>query len=121
MNRETREHYRQRLFALRDRIVGGANHLVESIREDTATNENLSSVPLHLADVAPEGIDADVQVLETERGLLEEITAALNRIGDGSFGKCVSCSRDIGKQRLDALPYAPQCIDCAKAATDAGS
>ena len=121
MSPDKLEHYRQVLLRLRGRVVDGASHLVQSIQEDEATNENLSSVPVHLADVAPESVDADVQILETEQRILDDITDALNRIGDGTFGQCQSCSREISEQRLKAIPYAPLCIECAKAAAGEGA
>ncbi len=43
------------------------------------------------------------------------ITAALERIADGSYGVCGRCGEDISKERLDALPYTPVCKSCASA------
>lgn len=115
MSPDKREQYRRKLLALRDRLVGEARYLAESIQEDTSNETNLSSVPVHLADVAPESLHADVHILEAERGVLEEITAALNRIGDGTFGQCENCGQPISEQRLQAVPYAGRCIQCARA------
>jgi RNA polymerase-binding transcription factor DksA len=57
------------------------------------------------------------EVLEgLETSTLAEITQirlALKRIGDGSYGECVTCGEPIGEKRLQALPYAAQCINCA--------
>ena len=44
----------------------------------------------------------------------EQIHAALKRIADGTYGECISCGEDIKQARLDALPYATQCINCAR-------
>jgi len=41
------------------------------------------------------------------------ITAALQRISDGDYGKCVKCGAEIGAARLDVLPFTPFCRDCA--------
>jgi len=41
------------------------------------------------------------------------INAALDRIGNGSYGVCVACGDDISKERLDAVPHAPRCRKCA--------
>jgi DnaK suppressor protein len=49
---------------------------------------------------------------ERERVLLQKIDAALDKIRDGSYGKCVSCGEDIGIKRLEARPVAELCIDC---------
>ena len=43
----------------------------------------------------------------------QQIHAALERIKAGSYGECVTCGKAIGEKRLLALPYAPQCIQCA--------
>ena len=44
------------------------------------------------------------------------IDAALARLDDGTFGICVRCGRPIAAERLDALPWAPRCIDCQRLA-----
>ena len=47
---------------------------------------------------------------------LELVDAALARLDDGAFGSCATCGRPIAAERLEALPWAGQCIDCARAA-----
>jgi RNA polymerase-binding protein DksA len=44
---------------------------------------------------------------------LEEVDAALERVEEGTYGVCESCGRPIGEARLEALPAARTCIDCA--------
>ncbi len=41
------------------------------------------------------------------------IEAALKRIEDGTFGICVNCGEAISAERLDAVPHAPRCRNCA--------
>jgi len=41
------------------------------------------------------------------------IRAALDRIGNGSYGTCARCGDPIGEERLDVLPHTPLCRDCA--------
>lgn len=50
-------------------------------------------------------------------GLVEVrmIEAALKRIDDGKYGKCVKCDEAISGARLEAVPHAPLCKDCAGA------
>ena len=43
-----------------------------------------------------------------------EIHAALQRLIDGTYGKCIDCGRAIPPPRLRALPTALFCIDCAR-------
>lgn len=71
------------------------------------------------------GRDPEEQAAETAGGevlaslensaLLEitQIRAALVRIDKGTYGTCVTCGEPIGEKRLNALPYATQCIGCA--------
>src|SRR3954451_11625821 len=44
------------------------------------------------------------------------VDAALARLDDGSFGQCVRCGEPIATGRLEALPWAPRCIDCQRLA-----
>jgi DnaK suppressor protein len=106
--------YKKMLTELHERVGGEVNYVVESIHEDVNINENVSSAPVHLADVAGEAVDADVKVLQTERGILDEIQAALARMDDGTFGQCVDCGESISEQRLNAIPYAARCVRCAR-------
>lgn len=41
------------------------------------------------------------------------INAALGRIEDGSYGICAKCGDDISAARLEAVPYAALCRNCA--------
>jgi RNA polymerase-binding protein DksA len=50
---------------------------------------------------------------DAERREVEEIRAALARIGSGVYGQCARCGEAIAEGRLQALPYATLCIDCA--------
>ena len=48
----------------------------------------------------------------TERDVLQLVDEALGRIGDRSFGVCVSCEDEMDKKRLEAIPWAKHCIAC---------
>ncbi len=58
------------------------------------------------------------QVLEGVEGSArmeaQQIHAALKRIDAGTYGECMTCGEPISEQRLHALPYAMQCISCAR-------
>ena len=47
-----------------------------------------------------------------EQQLLRMVESALGRIGDGSFGQCVSCRNEIDSKRLEAVPWTLYCIQC---------
>ena len=44
--------------------------------------------------------------------LLNRIVEATARLDDGTFGICVHCRNELGRARLEAVPWAPYCIDC---------
>ena len=72
-------------------------------------------LPAHLEDQA---IDLeDDEVLErlgrTQQQELRLLNDALKRIVDGTYGVCAKCGDDISQARLDAVPYAMICRDCA--------
>jgi RNA polymerase-binding transcription factor DksA len=43
---------------------------------------------------------------------LHEIGAALSRIRDGSYGRCIDCGDPIDLLRLTAMPEAARCAQC---------
>lgn len=43
-----------------------------------------------------------------------KITAALQRMDTGEFGLCTECGMPIQAGRLNAYPYADECIECAE-------
>lgn len=45
---------------------------------------------------------------------LELIRTTVKRLDTGEYGVCRHCGRGIGDRRLEAWPYAAQCIDCAR-------
>ena len=46
---------------------------------------------------------------------IKEIQAALKRIDEGTYDICARCGEKINERRLEALPYATECIKCAEA------
>ena len=52
--------------------------------------------------------EQSVQV--NEQGLLTEIEQALERLDNGTYGKCVVCGDLIPEKRLEAIPWAARCV-----------
>jgi len=44
---------------------------------------------------------------------LNQIQHALERLDAGNYDECVSCGKAIGEERLNAIPFADKCINCA--------
>lgn len=62
-----------------------------------------------LADAAAE---MDVAMVIRESQELQDIEAALARIGEGSYGSCIDCGEKIEAARLRAYPTAKRCLPC---------
>jgi len=58
----------------------------------------------------------DQLVITLEADAKEEIAMinkALQRIEGGDYLECSACGKEIGLQRLQAIPYADRCVRCA--------
>ncbi len=56
----------------------------------------------------------EAEVLASElKGTLTEVEDALVRLEDGTYGRCIKCQKEIGSERLAALPMTPLCITCS--------
>jgi DnaK suppressor protein len=50
------------------------------------------------------------------RHTLADVDRAQHKLEEGTYGTCDSCGGEITSDRLDAMPWATQCITCAAAA-----
>lgn len=69
----------------------------------------------HQADDASFATDqaASVAIRRSIERQLYEVERALDRLEKGSYGLCRACKKQIDRARLNALPYARYCMDCA--------
>ena len=56
--------------------------------------------------------DRTEAILHSARNQRDEVLAALSRIDEDSYGKCVDCGHEIPEGRLDARPDAARCVGC---------
>ena len=111
------DRFREALLEERTRVEAAIQNLhdenpgtlAEDAGEETAYDN-------HLADTATETYDRelDYSLEENSEHVLAEIDAALNRIEAGTYGTCTNCGKQIPEERLEALPWATLCIDCAR-------
>ena len=118
MTGEGQKNYRQRLVDVAARLRKDEVGMVEETLRQAGgdASGNLSNVPLHLADLSTDSFEQEMNtsLLKNEREIQREVAAALDRIERGVFGCCEQCGKEIGKGRLDAMPYARYCVDCAQ-------
>ena len=101
------------LLAKRNEILGNVIEMAsEALRRDRT---DLSNMPFHLADAGSDSyeIDNTLGLMDSERRILSEIDAALDRIEDGTYGICPGDGEKIPKKRLAAIPWARYCVNCA--------
>ena len=111
------ESFRKILLTLRSRLQGDLDQMTdEALNRAGEGSGNLSNMPLHMADLGTENFDQEftLGLIENEQDTLEQVRAALGRIDASTFGTCDECGEPISKSRLQALPYTPVCIECAR-------
>ncbi|HJZ93329.1 MAG TPA: TraR/DksA C4-type zinc finger protein [Gemmataceae bacterium] len=118
MTKHQLEHFRARLRAYADRARGTVQTLEDQARVPVGGEVagNLSDAPIHMGDLGTETYDQEMNatLLENEEHVLAEVTAALGRIDNGTFGQCENCGRPIPIGRLEAVPYARYCVRCSE-------
>ncbi len=79
-----------------------------------AGEENADEFTQDLADKATSAYTREFlfSLGDTERTRLQQIDAALVRVGEGAFGNCTNCAQPIQEKRLTAIPWTPYCVDC---------
>ena len=95
---------------------------LEEVREglDVVTRESeeeslseLSSLDQHQADIGTETFDRekDISILEQVEAELADVSHALRRIDEGTYGVCEACGQPLGDERLEAVPAARFCVN----------
>jgi RNA polymerase-binding protein DksA len=108
--------FRDLLQEERHKVLGAIDYLHAenpgSLKEETEE----STADNHLADTATVTLDREIDYTleENSEHVLKAIDRALAKIETGTFGMCETCGRPIAEDRLAAIPYATQCIDCKR-------
>jgi RNA polymerase-binding transcription factor DksA len=99
----------KRKIALQSTLVELEKRLGAVTRDITKT---LSS---DFAEQATERENDDVleEIARETQILIAQVKAALRRLENGSYGLCDKCREEISEARLDVLPAATTCINCA--------
>jgi DnaK suppressor protein len=110
--------FRDTLTTLQARLTGDVSHLAsEALRSAGGeAGGSLSNAPLHPADLGTDNFEQEftLSLLQNQEQVLKEITEALARIRNGTFGRCEECQGVIPKARLQAVPYTRHCVACAR-------
>jgi DnaK suppressor protein len=115
--------FRKMLKLLQARLRGDVEQLQEeAFSGSEAGNESRSSN--HMAEMGSDAWDLDfaLQLVESDQGVLEEISHALKKFDNGTYGLCETSMEQgkpeakarIPKVRLQAIPHARNCIECER-------
>ncbi len=103
------------LAGLRESLAAKRREMLDLYEHDvhagqTTTDDNADD----FADRANNSFNRDLMfaLSDNERQMLIHIEDAYQRLEEGSYGRCIHCSQQIGLPRLKALPWARYCIAC---------
>jgi len=92
---------------------------LEELSSRSRYRENIASekTPDVLDDIEL-AVERDLAIwnLDKRFAQLRYVTAALDRVADGTYGCCLRCDEEIGMKRLAALPHALFCLTCQESA-----
>ena len=102
------QRYKRLLINHREALARDVDQLAANACNDPG------ATPSDFVDLCSDGFDTELDLCLLESGdrVLAEVNAALARIEAGRFGICEDCGCTIGKQRLNAIPYARLCLSC---------
>lgn len=108
MDRKSQERLRQNLLQKRLDLIARLERIEANLQRGLEADSAERAKQLEDSDVVDAlGNDARLE--------LEHIAATLRRMDDGEFGACITCGSSIEDARLEAYPYATECMDCARA------
>ncbi|MBR4465200.1 TraR/DksA C4-type zinc finger protein [bacterium] len=105
------------LLKKRARLMGN----VEKLEEESFMNSqkdfsgDISGYKTHIADIGSDasGMELMLGLASNQQKLLQQVNEALARIEDGTYGFCQICGKPIPQARLEAIPEAELCLNCA--------
>ena len=98
------EQFRQRLLQLEQELTRKIGRDIEAARE--SSDDQPDSVDQSVVD---ELRDEYLVLAQTDTEVLAQVRAALERIENGTYGRCVVDDKPIDLRRLEAVPWTPYC------------
>ena len=110
MNKKEREHFTRLILDERKRKVDALGRLQGTLDEINESRAAEYEEEVTLSD------DKEYlsKLIEQDARGLEEINRALEKVLDGTYGKCERCGEEISRDRLEAIPTAIMCMDCKR-------
>ncbi len=114
LGKKEKQEFRQKLMERKERIV---HKLREFYNESKDIETNVAQ---DVVDKAETSYTKDflLSLSDAEREQLLMIDEALRRLDRDEFGVCQICHQEIGRKRIDVLPWTPYCINCQERAEE---
>lgn len=106
------ESFRERLQRRRDELLAALRAGTENPADKNLTEQSASVRDPGDESVALTSADANISELQSNTEEIRAIDAALERIEQGVYGRCLDCGGDIPLARLEAYPTAERCVEC---------
>jgi DnaK suppressor protein len=108
MDKKRLEYYKKKLTTRREELMKTIARTEEEGRQadDDPT--------VDLADKAANSYTKEFLfgMTNTDRTILNMIDEALKRIKANEYGMCMNCQEEMQQKRLEAVPWAKNCISC---------
>lgn len=101
------------LEAKRDELRTSIGGLTEAHPQPVDPVE-ASDGPQDFEEIAVDFLETQQEqsLLVNQQALLTLVERALERIANGTYGRCVDCDRPIPEKRLEAIPWAERDVEC---------
>jgi len=105
----------ENLRTLRGLLSARERELERMVQIDPDRDLDKVSDVVDRKELAERGATAEVENAEAARavGELRQISAARERLLDGTYGRCLDCREDIDLRRLMLQPATSHCMECA--------
>ena len=108
MDKATKEHFREKLLAMKKELIEALN---------SKYNEALELGSDGIQDTADEAYNLYNRKIilgrvETDALKLRLVDQALQRIENDTYGVCIECEEEINPRRLEYVPFARYCTEC---------
>src|SRR5215211_4196525 len=111
----TLKRLRQKLIDERDQQLRQAEELqaeAEELAQERDPGDTQFDEESGEGDTVNVERERDLMLSASARQIVDAIDRALKRLDAGTYGVCVPAGRRLSVERLEAIPYAEECVDC---------
>lgn len=117
MDKDKLNHFRSKLLEEKIKTIKSLENI---------TKEEFGSMDMYYTETSrydnhPGDIGTDLFFMEQNQGfrnktndIIDDINHALEKLDNGSYGKCENCQKEIDEKRLELVPYLKTCLECSE-------